>query len=77
MRNMLESSAGITRGLIEADRRAARATGPSSSLPRGLPAASLKPDVFPQPVDLVRESSAGITRGLIEAGRVAFCPFPA
>ena len=66
---MPESSAGNTRGLIEARRAACEAARASGSLPRGIPAASLKPirTSSHAPNDDVRMSSAGNTRGLIEA----------
>ena len=60
------SSAGNTRGLIEAP---ARPSGPCrrTGLPRGIPAASLKPTLQAPEEEGRRESSAGNTRGLIEA----------
>ena len=60
------SSAGNTRGLIEASLQTV--CSPSfSSLPRGIPAASLKPSVNQAVAVRVKTSSAGNTRGLIEA----------
>ena len=62
----LRSSAGNTRGLIEA-RRLDRADPGTERLPRGIPAASLKqPDHKYYSIQLTK-SSAGNTRGLIEA----------
>ena len=64
----LTSSAGNTRGLIEAtlydlaDGRACR-----RGLPRGIPAASLKLVEWVSAGEPLRASSAGNTRGLIEA----------
>ena len=64
-----ESSAGNTRGLIEA--REPEEPPPSTrSLPRGIPAASLKLDRGEDAMLAQRESSAGNTRGLIEAPSV-------
>ena len=73
----LTSSAGNTRGLIEAiqapetPKKSTRQDPGSvtviSSLPRGIPAASLKPFYRTTGRAVCRASSAGNTRGLIEA----------
>ena len=60
------SSAGITRGLIEAG-RTAHPLPANPGLPRGLPAASLKLVTGALAWRAESRSSAGITRGLIEA----------
>ena len=64
------SSAGNTRGLIEASYASAGMPGTPTSLPRGIPAASLKRWAN-RPLRPAEErgSSAGNTRGLIEARR--------
>ena len=63
---MTTSSAGNTRGLIEA--RSHSCSPPSTSgLPRGIPAASLKQSYTVQTQYDEAVSSAGNTRGLIEA----------
>ncbi len=61
------SSAGNTRGLIEAC-SSAMFIASSTRLPRGIPAASLKQAVACR-LRVYAQSSAGNTRGLIEAGR--------
>ena len=68
---MRRSSAGNTRGLIEA-KASALSFASVACLPRGIPAASLKRElVAGNPVYLRYDSSsAGNTRGLIEAGDV-------
>ena len=60
------SSAGNTRGLIEAARPSVWTTR-YPRLPRGIPAASLKRLIPPSIVSCDAVSSAGNTRGLIEA----------
>ena len=61
-----QSSAGNTRGLIEAGRPSIDGSSPAR-LPRGIPAASLKPGRAAPPCSSAATSSAGNTRGLIEA----------
>ena len=63
---VVESSAANTRGLIEALVLRGRG-GRAASLPRRIPAASLKPHQDAEVVVDDRESSAANTRGLIEA----------
>ena len=60
------SSAGNTRGLIEATFKSWSIPS-RKSLPRGIPAASLKQLFDATNDELIGESSAGNTRGLIEA----------
>ena len=61
-----KSSAGNTRGLIEARPRVSNRIAPAC-LPRGIPAASLKPISDQRVAAGEAKSSAGNTRGLIEA----------
>ena len=61
------SSAGNTRGLIEARFIFPVATLVVASLPRGIPAASLKLNTLATTRPNLVKSSAGNTRGLIEA----------
>ena len=71
------SSAGNTRGLIEACNTARDIERDRRSLPRGIPAASLKHKLSRGTPARGRRSSAGNTRGLIEAAPVPRRPPPA
>ena len=68
-----KSSAGNTRGLIEAARTPPIKWTPSR-LPRGIPAASLKPCGLVRSTICGSKSSAGNTRGLIEASETPKIP---
>ena len=70
------SSAGNTRGLIEAPGRLRRHGAGQSGLPRGIPAASLKLSALPLDTAPIIGSSAGNTRGLIEATACARVRLP-